>query len=106
MKVFGPLYGLGSPFGIKFYKEVGNMGFDGTFGNKKGVRDFPVGQPFGNVDQYLVFPFADPKLFNLFMVNGTCAILYWAEGLFVDVNADKEKDYGNTGNDDLDRSVT
>lgn len=82
------------------------MGFDGALGDKKGVRNFFIGQSLGNVDQYLVFPFADSKLFNLFVVDGAYTIIFWAGGLFVDVNANKEKEYGNAGNDDLNGGIT
>ncbi len=105
MQVFGLLYGLSSPFGIELYKKVGNVGLDGTFRNKKDVRDFPIGQSFGNVDQHFIFPFAYAELFHFFMVDGTTWICGWTNGFSVDIYPDEEKNKGYAGKDDLNGSI-
>ncbi len=73
------------------------MRFDGTFGNKKLVGNFLVGQPFGNTNQHLVLPFTYPQLFYLLGINWVGGLPFMVQGPFVNVNSDNEKNNGHNG---------
>ncbi len=74
------------------------MGFYGTFRNKKLIGNFLVGQSFGHMHQYFVFPFANAQLFNFMGINGMGLVFFLMEGLFVDIYANTKKYDGNDRN--------
>jgi len=68
-QLLGPLNGLGSSFGVQFYKKIGGMCLYRVKRNKKLIGYFLVREPFGHQFQNFIFPFTDAGLLQHLFIN-------------------------------------